>query len=97
MRLTELDAVFVQRDPNDSLFYVDTLSGAHGVQFLCPCGEGHSILVWFMNPVDCEPVPPEALPKHRWRRYGTTMETLTLAPSINAGCWHGFVKYGKIC
>lgn len=51
--------------------YVDTLDGADGVLFWCPCGYGkteypldgarpHAVMVNFANPRGCAPAPPDA-------------------------------------
>ena len=39
--------------------------------------------------------PPAKNPKP-WKRTGAFPDTLTLTPSINAGCWHGYVTNGEI-
>lgn len=95
-KLRDLDAVFVQRDNDDSLFYLDTAKGAQGIQFHCPCDAGHDLLLWFANPLDAEVVPIHVTPMARWQRIGDSLDSLTLAPSVNAYCWHGFVKDGLI-
>jgi hypothetical protein len=51
--------------------------------FDCPCGGGHKLRI----PIGSE--------KDQWEMTGK-LETLTLRPSIEAGCWHGFVTNGEI-
>lgn len=108
MKLTELEATFVGKyhegtDPADSTSHdeLDSVEGAQGVMFVCPeCGN-HSVLCWFKNPRNAPIVPDSAFPKPgRWTFTGETIETLTLAPSVDlsvggVGClWHGWVKNG---
>jgi hypothetical protein len=109
--LRELEAVFVnQYDPVKGGFHEmgELRAGAQGLLFLCPLtssGHSHSILVWFAD----SGVPPEASPKFRWAAHGSSIDDLTLAPSINLdvpyvdekgvrhepSCrWHGFVRAG---
>jgi len=62
----------------------------------------HYIRVFFSNPLGATVAPPEADHNPRWEMTGTTLDDLTLSPSINldipgneAGCrWHGWVKNG---
>jgi hypothetical protein len=72
------------------LVNVETLAEAHGVKFTCPCGGGHGIIVWFAD----RDVPTDATPLYRWKATGTSLADLTLTPSVNASCWHGFVTNG---
>lgn len=70
-----------------------------GVTFICPVHRTHRLAVWFENPADG--LPPERSAEHRWHREGTTFETLSLQPSVNAQvanptCWHGFITNGVI-
>ena len=95
----------------------DTIAGAQGVLFQCPkCATGletgeeegrgfvrgaHYIMVWFSNPQNAPPVPPDAIPTPaRWSMAGDTLDTLTLSPSIllpGEGCqWHGYVQNGGL-
>lgn len=98
----------------------DRIDGAQGVMFQCPkCSEGkpsgdggvgfagaHYVRVCFANPRNA-PVAPEAYDDNpRWQMSGTSLDDLTLSPSINldvpgddgtvSGCrWHGWVKNGE--
>lgn len=79
-----------------------------GVHFVCPvCSrwgarfEGaHSVGVLFANPPDGGPAAPndESIVANyqgqRWTRTGDTFETLTLSPSIDVRCWHGWINAG---
>lgn len=93
MRLLDLEATLVRCELRDGSEYhvpVDGLASAQGVRFLCPCGEGHALVVWFANrgvPDGIEPLP-------RWEMSGSSLADLTLRPSVNARCWHGFVTGG---
>ena len=73
--------------------HVETLAEADGVRFTCPkCGD-HQVMVWFRDHV-----PPHIQPgPGRWSATGTSVDDLSLTPSIALGgaCgWHGFVTNG---
>lgn len=97
MRLSDLNAVLVRHEEPDGLRYTSNMKGAQGIQLDCPCGEGHALLLWFSNPLDAVPVPIHIHPMARWQRMGEDVASLTLAPSVDAHCWHGFIKNGEIC
>jgi hypothetical protein len=87
-----------------------------GIQFDCPHGgragdphphPRHRICVLFQNPPDGgAPHPDDAscagnCAGLRWTRAGTTLDDLSLSPSIDATrhdptCWHGNVEAGRI-
>jgi hypothetical protein len=91
LRLIDDDlAQLLQYEPG-SYHKVKTLAQADGVLFRCPCGTGHGIIVWF---ADRSRVPASATPTTRWKASGTALADLTLSPSVDAGCWHGFVNNG---
>lgn len=103
MRLRDLNAEFVRYVQAGSFQRGSTaVSEAHGVIFDCPgCNGGHSVLVWFRD----RPVPSTEEPSSaRWEASGSTIDDLTLSPSINLDtesariaktcCWHGWVKNG---
>lgn len=100
MKLLELDPQFLRVDSPTQFRHVESISEAQGVMFLCPrCfqkngGEvgTHSIQVWFAN----RRVPEELTPKPRWVVWGTGLHDLSLSPSIQIDCWHGFVSNGLI-
>ena len=111
MTLRELECQFVKlvsMDPKKIWKIVDNFADAQGVMFLCPTcfqkNKGpvgtHSILCWSRS----RGVPDGVSPgPGRWTFHGTGIDNLTLlgdpvgtAASVNAGCWHGFVRDGKI-
>jgi len=68
------------------------LSAATGILvFNCPCGRcGGRIRLR----VNSEPSrDPKAL---QWKMTGEFPDSLTLTPSINAGCWHGYIRDGEV-
>ena len=95
-----------------------SVDGMQGVMFQCPkCSVGkqhgeengrrfvrgaHYIRVFFSNPRGVSVAPPEADSNPRWAMSGSSIDDLTLSPSINldvpensGGCgWHGWVKNG---
>jgi hypothetical protein len=105
MQLAKLEGQFVAHGPNDGYRDVDRFEDATGVMFLCPAcfeknggPEGtHYVLVWFRD----RGVPASQMPgPGRWGAKGTSLEDLTLTPSIDlshgSGCkWHGFVTDGE--
>lgn len=110
--LATLEARFVRAAENEGLAHCESFLDAQGVLFLCPkCftdNKGsvgtHSILVWF----DERNVPTVLKPTPRWKAIGTSINDLTLTPSINLDVdgdgirdpgececlWHGFVTNG---
>jgi hypothetical protein len=96
----------------------DSVEGMQGVMFQCPtCAVGkergeedgrrfvrgaHYVRVFFSNPRGAPVAPTKADDNPRWEMSGTTLDDLTLSPSINldvpentGGCrWHGFVRNG---
>lgn len=91
-RLTDCDPVLV-RYGTESLLHVSTLEEADGLLlYSCPCGAGHALLCWRRGrvPADAEPGPG------RWDFSGSDLHDLTLSPSVNLGCWHGFVRNGEV-
>lgn len=114
MKLRELEASFVTAGAEGGIGQLPDAQGAQGVMFKCPlCAQGaernqdghlvgvHMVLVWFVNPEGAPPAPPDRRPLPRWTRTGTTLDDLTLSPSISldvpgaTGCrWHGYVFAG---
>jgi hypothetical protein len=101
------------------------IEGAAGVMFQCPkCGEGlergeedgrrfirgaHYIMVCFANPIGASAAPTEFDHNPRWLMEGSSLDDLTLSPSVNcdipwkdaagvehpSSCkFHGWVKNG---
>jgi len=100
MRLTDLKASFIKFQDHH-LVYVNSLEEAQGIIFLCPNhfkeNNGpigtHSIICCFQN----KGVPDDVLPGiHRWPATGKDLEDLTLNPSVDAGCFHGWIINGNI-
>lgn len=96
--LNELEAVFIRPTPT-GYREVDRFADAEGVLFLCPtCFEKNAgpigteiIIAWFVDvPKVLSPGPG------RWKPTGTSLEDLTLTPSINVAQehWHGFIRGG---
>lgn len=87
--------------PRECQPYADTLVEAQGIVFVCPAcvnTNGHRINVTFKGRD-----VPEHLGTHgsdgkpsRWEVTGTTFEDLTLSPSVDVGCWHGYVTNGEV-
>jgi hypothetical protein len=115
--LRELDAVFIGRCGAKAPGSFHELGDAftpevQGLLFYCPLhhdpvkGHTHCIVVWFAG----RGVPDNAEPKTRWGASGTSLDDLTLQPSINldvpwvhpdtqvrypSSCkWHGFITKG---
>ena len=68
----------------------------------------HRVMVPFANPRNAPPVPPNFGPTRRkqrpeepdtrcrWQMSGDDFATLTLSPSVDVGCWHGFIERGIV-
>jgi hypothetical protein len=94
VKLTELEPELLTHGI-DVLRHVSALADAQGVWFCCPRCGNHQVMVWFRD----RGVPEEAAPRARWQVDGTSLENLTLSPSINilSGCkWHGWVRGGEV-
>jgi uncharacterized protein DUF6527 len=95
MKLRDLDAKFVHSTAQ-GWRDVDTFAEADGVLFDCPeCG-GHKVIVFSTD----APVELAAAPNgKRWTLSGTSLDDLTIIPSIQltSGCmWHGIVQKGEV-
>lgn len=92
MKLAEISPQFLRASVDGARLHVDTLADAQGIRFRCPCGAGHALVVWF----DGRGVPADEIPTPRWQVSGSGYADLTLSPSLDAGCWHGFVRSGDV-
>lgn len=70
-------------------------------------GRPHGLLIPFANPPNGVPVPSDHGPtsrdaqsRPRWVVSGSSLNDLTLTPSIAVGknpeCWHGFITNGEV-
>lgn len=91
VKIRALNARFVQaaeRGWHD----VEAFAEADGVIMDCPgCGE-HSVAIWTHS------APPYLEPTPRWTLTGTSLDDLSVTPSVNllGGCrWHGFIVGGE--
>lgn len=87
-KLIELDPEFIG--------YLRTGSG-EGIAFDCPAcppEKGHRLVAYFSNPIDGKEVGKHAT---LWKREGGFgVVDLTLDPSINYPCFHGWVEGGAV-
>lgn len=105
MKLRDIqDVSFVAIGQDGSFQYLSDITGAHAILFECPCGQ-HSNLIAFEPTVDTEPTTLSGLSNNggRWKRTGTTLDDLTLSPSIAVRtgksmeeCWHGWITNGEV-
>lgn len=103
MKLTELEPKFKRTCPEGKQLLFETVESfkdAQGIMFLCPhCFRKnggpvgtHRVLVWFEG----RGAPPEYTPAPRWQVSGSSMDDLTIKPSIRVNdCWHGFITNGE--
>jgi len=103
LTLKELEGEFLKITGPREHTRIQDIKEAQGIFFLCPkCfvtnGNSnvgtHGILIWFNN----KNVPPEYTPTPRWDFTGTSLQDLTITPSIliKASCaWHGFIRNGE--
>lgn len=67
------------------------------LQFDCPkCGPKHRLIAYFSNPLDGQPPAPWHDVEKIWKREGDTFEALTIAPSLQYPCFHGWVEHGLV-
>lgn len=68
-------------------------------------GRPNGVLIGFRNPVGAPPPPPkwgpysktDRLVHPRWEIVcGTGLADLSLSPSIDVDCWHGYVTNGEV-
>ena len=86
------------------LVIVDSLANAQGIHFLCPAcytknggrGGTHMVQVGFHGRglKDSQSSHNREGKPSRWHVSGTGLADLTLDPSIDCGCWHGWVRRG---
>jgi hypothetical protein len=90
MKLTELDPRWTAHIKGQK---------GQGIIFLCPHCKTHFIGIHFANPLGGGPAlaAPSGSPNpERWERTGDTFDTLSIIPSIDAKCWHGFITNGEV-
>jgi len=83
---------------------VEKVEEAQGLEFNCPrCSNGHSIHVAFRDRgvLDHHGSRDSSGNPTRWAVSGTSLEDLTLSPSVdctisNPNCWHGHITNGQI-
>ncbi len=104
MKFAVLVPTFVVSTPDEGLRHVSSPQEAQGVMFHCPgcwAANGgsygtHLVLAWFRSPPRLPAVPPERSPgPGRWDVSGTGAADLTLSPSVDVGCWHGYIRNGE--
>lgn len=107
-RLTDpwFEAHFYGDATSTSTQHLDSIEGAQGVWLCCPCRGGHSVQVPFANPRNAPQLPPDHGPLSRdgtthprWTMSGTSLDDLTVTPSIDVGttsCWHCFITAGEV-
>jgi hypothetical protein len=66
-----------------------------GMTLDCPkCGPNHRLCVYFENPLDgYNPAPWQ---KPLWKREGKFVDELTVSPSIQYPCFHGWIEDGQV-
>ena len=76
-----------------------TLAEAQGVAFECPaCEPRHLVVVGFAGRglADHQASQARGGGPSRWSVAGAGLGDLTLAPSIDCGCWHGWIRNGEV-
>lgn len=92
--------------PAEYLHHENSLATAQGIMFLCPIcfikNNGpigtHKIEVTFSDrgAQDNQGSHNTQRQPSRWVVHGSGYADMTLHPSINAECWHGFVTAGEV-
>jgi hypothetical protein len=66
-----------------------------GLTFDCPnCGAHHRLCAYFSNPLDGKEAAPWQKPT--WERIGDDFDVLTVKPSIEYPCFHGWIENGRV-
>lgn len=90
MKLTDLHAQFVLVKPDGALGKMPDALGANAIMFDCPCARGERLIINLANPIGAPRVAGNA-----WAATGKTVDDLSLSPSVNSGCWHGWITNGE--
>jgi hypothetical protein len=70
-------------------------NSGEGLTLDCPkCGSTHRLAVYFSNPVDDQPAALWQNPT--WKRTGNSFEAITIEPSIQYPCFHGWIEDGQV-
>lgn len=101
MKLTDLEPEFHRYETRPDGEYLPdaaTVADAQGIMFVCPACKTHHIQVAFRNRgvLDHQGSHGKDGKPTRWAVSGTGFADLTLQPSVDCGCWHGFVTNGEI-
>ena len=98
LRIKDFDARLVTwNGVQNCTHVVHRVEDAQGVFFDCPCGSGHMIGIWFARPDVLPPAGEGAPPNEkRWFHTGTSLDNLSLSPSISLPCWHGYITDGRV-
>lgn len=66
-----------------------------GLSFDCPvCGPKHRLQVFFSNPLDGQSTA--SWQRQTWKRIGESFDALTIEPSIQYLCFHGWIEDGQV-
>lgn len=66
-----------------------------GLSLDCPvCGASHKLVVYFDNPVDGK--EKASWQQIVWKRTGDSFENITIEPSIQYQCFHGWIEKGQV-
>jgi hypothetical protein len=72
-----------------------TAEHGEGLTLDCPvCGPSHRLAVYFSNPLDGN--PPAQWQSPTWQRDGDEFGSITIAPSIQYACFHGWIEEGQV-
>jgi hypothetical protein len=70
-------------------------TSGEGLTLDCPkCGPVHRLAVYFSNPVDGKDAAPWQNPQ--WKRTGDKFALLTVEPSLEYPCFHGWIEEGEV-
>jgi hypothetical protein len=66
-----------------------------GLTLVCPiCGPTHCLAIYFSNPLDNQPCAVWQNPT--WKRTGDDFESITVEPSLQYPCFHGWIEDGQV-
>jgi hypothetical protein len=70
-------------------------NSGEGISFDCPvCGSNHRLVAYFDVPVDGK--EKAVWQTTVWKRSGSSFNDLTLEPSIQYPCFHGWIENGQV-
>ena len=96
MKLVDLEPEFLRHE--DQTLVTASFADAQSIWFECPVCRNHHVLVSFADRglADDQGSRNREDKPSRWEISGTGFDDITLKPSVDCKCWHGFVTNGEV-